>query len=78
MRIKRVARKDEFQMVRDIIFKGKEWSLEEVGLLSLILNLSTDLAMSLESIKRYTSDSSKTIERLISKLEEKGYIEVDG
>jgi len=76
MAVFRVVKSKNYSILNNFYMRNKNLSLRAIGLLTLVLSLPNDFKYSIGNLVRLTSETERTIKKLLKELKNNGYLVV--
>lgn len=73
----RVVKDKNYTVISNEYLRDKNLRLESIGLMTIILSLSPDYKITMESLERLTKENYRTIKLILKELKEYGYVQIN-
>ena len=72
----RCVKSKNYTVINNEYLRDKNLRLESIGLMTIILSLSSDYRITMESLLKLTKENYRTIKLILQELKSNGYVEI--
>jgi len=73
----RIVKDKNYSVISNEYLRDKNLRLESIGLMTIILSLSSDYKITMDSLLKLTKENYRTIKLILKELKENGYVEIN-
>jgi DNA-binding transcriptional ArsR family regulator len=73
----RAVKDKNYSVISNEYLRDKNLRLESIGLMTIILSLSSDYKITMDSLLKLTKENYRTIKFILKELKENGYVEIN-